>query len=185
MESKDRELENVKNELLNAHQALNSERLARKKAEERVVCLEEEIVKLRRLALAYKTKLAKSKPDTTGPSPAASPVLPTTPQPPPSTPRPTSTSPNGIHINSQEAPYNTTPARQTPSVPLRDLPTLLDTTLSTPLDDNTPATTAYLDKTPPLSSSPFSKSLPALNQVPSFVTPPKPSNPPPLPPGKS
>lgn len=59
LEQKDREILNLNNEITNLHQTLSSERLARKKVEERVEALEEEVHKLRRLALAYKTKLVK------------------------------------------------------------------------------------------------------------------------------
>ncbi len=60
LERKDREILNLQNEITNIQQALASERLARKKTEERIETLEDECHKLRRLALAYKTKFVKS-----------------------------------------------------------------------------------------------------------------------------
>eukprot|EP00026_Physarum_polycephalum_P009980 Phypoly_transcript_10123.p1 GENE.Phypoly_transcript_10123~~Phypoly_transcript_10123.p1 ORF type:complete len:429 (+),score=57.15 Phypoly_transcript_10123:4-1290(+) len=60
LEAKDREILNLQNEITNLQQTLARERLSRKNAEERIVTMENEVQKLKRLALAYKTKLVKS-----------------------------------------------------------------------------------------------------------------------------
>jgi hypothetical protein len=60
LEIKDREILNLQNEITNLQQTLSRERLSRKNAEERVITLENEVQKLKRLSLAYKTKLVKS-----------------------------------------------------------------------------------------------------------------------------
>jgi len=65
-EKKDRDMMILQNELTNMQQTLASERLTRKKAEEKIEILEDEVHKLRRLVLAYKSKIAKqSKSDLT------------------------------------------------------------------------------------------------------------------------
>lgn len=60
LEQKEREILTIRSEISNLEQTVTRERLLRKKAEERVEALENEVQKLRRLALAYKTKLMKS-----------------------------------------------------------------------------------------------------------------------------